>query len=145
MTQRRFAQRWHQALVLHGLQKPLMDSAEVLRALLRLIQAQMQVGQVVMGNDTHGHRFIGVMPALEQHLGQGQGLQIQLAGIDQLALVEQAIGNFGGAFPVLHDKPPGRYQIPPAVSFSGSSSTSSWLRGKSVCSRATSMIGRPCL
>jgi hypothetical protein len=34
------------------------------------------------------------MPALEQHLGQGQGLQVVFPGIDQLALIEQAIGVF---------------------------------------------------
>jgi hypothetical protein len=47
---------------------------EVFRAFFRLVQAQVQVRQVVMGNDASRHCFVGVCPALEQHLSQGQGL-----------------------------------------------------------------------
>ncbi|MCY1184739.1 hypothetical protein D9M73_254580 [compost metagenome] len=85
-----------------------MDGAQVLGALLRLVQAQMQVHQVVMGDHAGRHRFIGICPALEQHLGQGQCLQVSLAGIDQLAQHETAICPFDRAFPVLHGEPPKR-------------------------------------
>ncbi|MNF03103.1 hypothetical protein D3C80_2023640 [compost metagenome] len=75
---------------------------------MRLVQAQVQVGQVVVSDDEHRHRFVDVMPALEQHLGQRQGLQVVFPGVDQLALFEQAVGGFRGAFPVLHGLSPGR-------------------------------------
>jgi len=85
-----------------------MDSAEVFRAFLRLVQAQVQVRQVVMGNDASRHRFVSIRPAFEQHLGQGQGLQIGLASVNQLACHKAAIGPFDRAFPVLHGEPPGQ-------------------------------------
>lgn len=62
-----------------------MDRAKVLGTFLWLVQAQMQVGQVVMGNHADSDGFVGIQPALEEHLGQRQGLQVVLAGIDQVA------------------------------------------------------------
>jgi hypothetical protein len=103
-----FTQCRGQARVLQGLQQPLMDRAQIFCALLRLVQTQMQIRQVVMGNHAGRHRFVGIRPALEQHLGQGKCLQVSLAGIDQFAQHEMTIGPFDRAFPVLHGEPPKR-------------------------------------
>ncbi len=108
LAQRRFTQGQALTFVLHGLQQPLMDGAEVFGALLRLVQAQVQIRQVVMGDDAGRHRFVGIRPAFEQHLRQGQGLQVSLTGVDQFAQHEAAIGPFDRAFPVLHGEPPKR-------------------------------------
>ncbi|MNT77603.1 hypothetical protein D3C72_2167340 [compost metagenome] len=74
MTQRCVTQGLGQARLLAGLEQPLMRGAQVIGALVRLVQAQVQIGQVVVSDDESGDRFVDVMPALEQHLGQGQGL-----------------------------------------------------------------------
>ena len=58
LMQGRLAQGRSQARVLHGLQQQLVDGAQILGALLRLVQAQMQVGEVVMGNHASGHRLL---------------------------------------------------------------------------------------
>ncbi|MNI77829.1 hypothetical protein D3C73_1341540 [compost metagenome] len=51
--------------LLAGLEQALVSGAQVVDALLRLVQAQVQVGQVVMGDDERRHRFVDVMPALQ--------------------------------------------------------------------------------
>ena len=48
----------------------LVDARE--HYLQALALAQVQVGQVVMGDDECSHRFVDVMPALEQHLRLNQ-------------------------------------------------------------------------
>ena len=101
VAQGRVTQSLGQTRLLAGLQQPLVGGAQVVGAFVRLIQAQVQVSQVVVGDDQRGHRFVNVMPALEQHLCQRQCLQVMFPGVYQLALVEQAVGCFGRAFPVL--------------------------------------------
>lgn len=77
-----------QAHFLAGLQQSLVSSAQVVGAFMRLVKAQVQVSQVVVGDDECSHRFVHVMPALEQHLGQRQGLQVVFPGVHQFALFE---------------------------------------------------------
>ncbi len=45
---------------------------------LGMADGQLQVGQVVLRDDERRHRRIGITPALEQHLSQGERLQDEL-------------------------------------------------------------------
>ena len=141
----RLAQGQRQFLVGADPQQALVAGAEVFGGFLRLLQLQVQVGQVVMGNDERHHRLVGVAPAFQQHLGQGQGMEVVLTRIDQCAGDETAVALFDRSLPMTHGGTSSGGAASEAASreFSGSSNTSRRARSRSVFSSATSMIGRP--
>lgn len=100
----RQAQGLRQLLVGADPQQALVAGTEVLGGLLRLLQLQMQVGQVVMGDDERHHRLVRIAPALQQDLGQRQGVEIVLARIDQCAGDEAAVALFDRTLPMTHGR-----------------------------------------
>lgn len=111
VPERRLLQCFGQRAIAKDAQQALMAGTEVFRGRLRLLERQVQVGQVVVGNDERRHCLLVIGPAPQQHLRLGQRLQVQLARLNPVPLGKAAIARFDDGLPVLHDSPLPKRQL----------------------------------
>ena len=110
--QGRLTQRRRQLFARDAVQQVLVAGTQMLSRAHGMADGQLQVGQVVLRDDERRHRRIGITPALEQHLSQGERLQVLLTRLDPEAFGEVAVTGLDESFPLLHDLPPRQTPMP---------------------------------